>query len=50
MNQLIEKYKGLKRDTSGMHFEAYSQRICSLHELYQNQKPQKIKQKRFTNN
>ena len=30
-----------------MNFEAYSQRICSLHEFYQNQKPQKIKQKRF---
>ena len=30
-----------------MNFEVYSQRICSLHEFYQNQKPQKIKQKRF---
>ena len=37
------KQKGLKRDMPGMNFEAYSQRICSLHEFYQNQKPQKIK-------
>ena len=30
-----------------MNFEAYSQRICSLHEFCSNQKPKKIKQKRF---
>ena len=30
-----------------MNFEDYSQRVCSLHEFYGNQKPQKIKQKRF---
>ena len=42
-----KKHKGLKRDTPGMNFEAYSQRACSLNEFYQNQKPQKIKQKRF---
>ena len=42
-----KKHKGLKRDTPGMNFEAYSQRVCSLNEFYQNQKPLKIKQKRF---
>ena len=36
-----------KRDTPGVNFEAYSQCVCSLHEFYGNQKPQKIKQKRF---
>ena len=30
-----------------MNFEVYSQRICSLHEFCSNQKPKKIKQKRF---
>ena len=30
-----------------MNFEAYSQRVCSLHEFYNNQKPKKIKQKRL---
>ena len=30
-----------------MNFEAHSQRICSLHEFCSNQKPKKIKQKRF---
>ena len=40
-----KKHKGLKKDTPGMNFEAYSQRICSLHEFFKNQK--KIKQKRF---
>ena len=42
-----KKHKGLKRDTPGMNFEAYAQRICSLHEFCANQKPKKIKQKRF---
>ena len=42
-----KKHKGLKRDMPGMNFEAYSQRICSLHEFCSNQKPKKIKQKRF---
>ena len=41
------KHKGLKRDTPAINFEAYSQRICSLHEFCNNQKPQKIKQKHF---
>ena len=40
-----EKHKGLKKDTPGMNFEAYSQRICSLHKFHTNQKPKKIKQK-----
>ena len=42
-----KKHKGLKRDMPGMNFEAYSQRICSLHEFCSNQKPKKIKKKRF---
>ena len=37
----------MKKDTPGMNFEAYSQRICSLHEFCSNQKPKKIKQKSF---
>ena len=37
----------MKRDTPGMNFEAYSQRMCSLHEFCSNQKPKRIKQKRF---
>ena len=36
-----KKHKGLKKDTPGMNFEAYSQRICSLHEFCTNQKPKK---------
>ena len=36
-----KKHKGLKRDTPGMNFEAYSQLICSLHEFFSNQKPKK---------
>ena len=31
-----KKYKALKKDTPGMNFEAYSQRICSLHEFCTN--------------
>ena len=37
----------MKRDAPGMNFEAYSQRVCSLHEFCSNQKPKKNKQKRF---
>ena len=39
--------KGLTKDTLRMNFEAYSKSICSLHEFFTNQKPEKIKQKRF---
>ena len=46
-DKTVKKHKALKRDTPGTNFEAYSQRICSLPEFYQNQKPQKIKQKSF---
>ena len=42
-----KKHKRLKRDTPGVNFEAYPQRICSLHEFCSNQKPKKIKQKCF---
>ena len=37
-----KKHKGLKKDTPGMNFEAYSQCICSLHEFCTNQKPKKL--------
>ena len=42
-----KKHKGLKKDTPAMNFEASSQRICSLYEFCSNQKPKKIKRKRF---
>ena len=38
-----KRHKGLKKDTPGMNFEAYSQRIYSLHEFCSNQKLKKIK-------
>ena len=41
-----KKHKGLQKDTPGMDFEAYSQRICSLHEFCSNQKS---KTKTFSN-
>ena len=55
-NKYFEKYrdktvnknhKGLKGAMPGMNFEAYSQHIFSLHEFCSNQKPKKVKQKRF---
>ena len=33
-----KKHKGLKKNTPGMNFEAYSQHTCSLHEFFKNQK------------
>ena len=42
-----KKHKGLKRDTPGMDFEAYSSRLASLHEFCDKPKTNKIKQKRF---
>ena len=36
-----KKHKGLKIDTPGVNFKAYSQRIGSLHEFCTNQKPKK---------
>ena len=35
------------KDTPGMDFEVYPQRLSSLHEFCDKQKPNKIKQKRF---
>ena len=40
-----KKHKGLKKDTPGMHFEAYADRM-SLNDLM-NLKPKNIKQNRF---
>ena len=42
-----KKHKGVRRNTPGMDFEAYSVRICSLHEFCQQNKSKKIEQKRF---
>ena len=42
-----KKHKGLKKDTPGMDFEAYSQRLFPLHQFCDKQKPKKIKQKIF---
>ena len=42
-----KKHKGLKIDTPGIDFEAYSSRLASLHEFSDKQKTIKIKQKRF---
>ena len=42
-----KKHKGLKKDTPGIDFEAYAQRLSLLHEFCDKQKPNKIKQKRL---
>ena len=41
-----KKYKRLKRDTPGMHFEAYANRVMLFND-FTNQKVKKIKQNRF---
>ena len=41
-----KKHKGLKKDTPGMHFEAYANRVMSLSD-FTNQKTKKIQQNRF---
>ena len=41
-----KKHKGLKKDTPGMHFEAYANRVMSLSD-FTNQKAKKIQQNRF---
>ena len=42
-----KKHKGLKKNTPGMDFEAYSERLATLHKYCFENKPKKIKQKRF---
>ena len=47
-----KKHKGLKKNTPGMDFEAYSERLATLHEYCFESKPNfskqaKVKQKRF---
>ena len=42
-----KKHKGLKKDTPGIDFEGYAQRLSLLHEFCDKQKPNKIKQKRL---
>ena len=45
--RINKKHKGLKKDTPGMDFEAYSSRLLSLYEFCHDNIPEKIKQKRF---
>ena len=45
--RINKKHKGLKRDTPGMDFQAYSSRLSFLHEFCDKQKQNKMKQKRF---
>ena len=40
-----KKHKGLKKNTPGMDFEAYSERLSTLHEYSFKSKPKKNKQK-----
>ena len=40
-----KKHKGLKKNTPGIDFEAYSERLSTLHEYSFKSKPKKIKQK-----
>ena len=40
-----KKHKGLKKNTPGMDFEAYSERLSTLHEYSFKSKPKKVKQK-----
>ena len=44
-----KKHKGLKQNTPGMNFEAYLERLATLHEYCFESKPnkKKIEQKRF---
>ena len=46
-HSINKKHKGLKKDTPGMDFEAYAQRLSLLHEFCDKQKPNKIKKKHF---
>ena len=42
-----KKHKGLKKNTPGMDFETYMERLATLHKYCFESKPKKIKQKRF---
>ena len=42
-----KKHKGLKKITPGLDFEAYSERIATLHEYCFESKTKKVEQKRF---
>ena len=42
-----KKHKGLKKNSPGMDFEAYSERLATLHKYCFESKPKKIEQKRF---
>ena len=42
-----KKHKGLKKNTPGMDFEAYSERLATLHEYCFESKPKQIEKKRF---
>ena len=42
-----KKHKGLKKNTPGMDFEAYSERLATLHKYCFESKPKKIMEERF---
>ena len=42
-----KKHKSLKKNTPWMDFEAYSEKLATLHEYCFESKPKKIEQKRF---
>ena len=42
-----KKHKGLKKNTPGMDFEAYSERLAALHEYCFESKPKKSSKKDF---
>ena len=46
----INKKQGLKKNTPGMDFEAYSERLCTLHEYSFKSKPKKKKAKIISDN
>ena len=45
--RINKKHKALKKDTTGMDFEAYSSRLLSSYEFCYDNIPEKIKQKRY---
>ena len=42
-----KKYEGLKKNTPGMDFQVYAERLTTLHEYYFESKQKTIEQKRF---
>ena len=42
-----KKHKGLKKNTPGMGFETYAEKLATIHEYCLGRKPRKIEQKRI---